>query len=72
MAAAVTPAEAVEAALSKRSPSEAYVTLVASDGYAVGACVLAHSLRRTDTKKDLVAMVTAAVSVHTLCVPPAG
>ena len=42
--------------------AEAYVTLVATDGYGVGAAVLAQSLLDTGTKRDLVVMVTDNVS----------
>lgn len=39
--------------------NEAYVTLVTSDAYVVGALVLAHSLRRTGTTRRLVCLVTS-------------
>lgn len=43
--------------------AEAYVTLATNDGYAVGALVLAHSLRSNHTTKDLCIMITPAVSM---------
>lgn len=46
------------------SSSEAYVTLVTNDSYALGALVLAASLRVTSTTRDLVVMVTSHVSEH--------
>uniref|UniRef100_A0A0R3S5S8 glycogenin glucosyltransferase n=1 Tax=Elaeophora elaphi TaxID=1147741 RepID=A0A0R3S5S8_9BILA len=42
--------------------SEAWVTLATSDGYAVGALVLAHSLRVQQTTKKLHCMITSGVS----------
>ena len=44
--------------------SEAYVTLVTSDSYVVGALVLGHSLRRQHTKRALVCMVTLTVEAQ--------
>jgi len=41
---------------------EAYVTLCTTDGYAVGAQVLAHSLRSHGTSRQLVVMVTPGVT----------
>jgi len=41
---------------------EAFVTLVTSDNYALGALVLSSSLRRVNTTRQLVVMVTAGVS----------
>jgi len=41
---------------------EAYVTLATNDAYAVGAMVLAYSIRATCTTRQLVAMVTPDVS----------
>jgi len=43
-------------------PDEAYVTLATNDVYAVGAMVLAYSIRATCTTRHLVAMVTPDVS----------
>jgi len=43
-------------------PDEAYVTLATNDVYAVGAMVLAYSLRATCTTRQLVVMVTPEVS----------
>lgn len=42
--------------------TEAWVTLATSDGYAVGALVLAHSLKAARTTKKLHCMVTTSVS----------
>ncbi|KAM3727240.1 Glycogenin-1 [Dirofilaria immitis] len=42
--------------------TEAWVTLATSDGYAVGALVLAHSLKAQQTSKKLHCMVTTGVS----------
>jgi len=41
---------------------EAYVTLVTSDEYALGACVLGHSLRRSATRRELVVLVSSGVT----------
>jgi len=41
---------------------EAFVTLATSDDYALGALVLSSSLRRVDTSRQLVVMVTTGVS----------
>ena len=41
---------------------EAFVTLVTSDNYALGALVLSASLRRVNTTRQLVVMVTTGVS----------
>ena len=41
---------------------QAYVTLVTNDAYVLGALVLGHSLRRTQTERVLVCMVTTGVS----------
>lgn len=40
----------------------AYVTLATNNLYAIGALVLAHSLRRANAKRWLVVMVTSDVS----------
>lgn len=40
---------------------EAFVTLVTTDSYTRGACVLGHSLRKTRTTKLLVVVVTPKV-----------
>uniref|UniRef100_A0A915PWF9 glycogenin glucosyltransferase n=1 Tax=Setaria digitata TaxID=48799 RepID=A0A915PWF9_9BILA len=42
--------------------TEAWVTLATSDGYAVGALVLAHSLRVQGTTRKLHCMITTSVS----------
>jgi glycogenin glucosyltransferase len=42
--------------------SEAFVTLVTNDTYALGALVLANSLRETKTNKAIVVLVTAGVT----------
>lgn len=42
--------------------SQAYVTLATNDGYAIGALVLGHSLRSNNTTRDLVVMISPAVS----------
>lgn len=42
--------------------TEAWVTLATSDGYAVGALVLAHSLKVQQTTKKLHCMITTGVS----------
>jgi len=42
--------------------SEAFVTLATNDVYGVGAMVLAFTLRQTQTKRDLVVMVTPEIS----------
>lgn len=49
-----------EPALSPQT--EAFVTLVTQDSYALGACVLGHSLRRANTTRDLVVLITNKVS----------
>jgi len=41
---------------------EAFVTLATNDGYAVGALVLAHSLKSVGTTRDLCIMIAPAVS----------
>lgn len=43
-------------------PSEAYVTLVTNDQYALGGLVLAASLREFGTTRDLVCIVTDKLS----------
>ncbi|KAL7645674.1 UNVERIFIED_CONTAM: hypothetical protein RMT77_004060 [Armadillidium vulgare] len=42
--------------------TEAYVTLATNDRYALGALVLAHSLRRVQTSKQLCVLITPGVS----------
>ncbi|XP_069167302.1 glycogenin-1 isoform X2 [Procambarus clarkii] len=42
--------------------SQAYVTLATNDGYAIGALVLAHSLRSNATTKELCIMISPTVS----------
>jgi len=44
--------------------SEAFVTLVTNDTYALGALVLAHSLRQTNTRAQLVVLTTPGVTDH--------
>lgn len=44
--------------------AEAYVTLATNDRYALGALVLAHSLRDVQTKKQLCILITPGVSDH--------
>ncbi|KAG0065918.1 hypothetical protein BGZ89_007805 [Linnemannia elongata] len=41
---------------------EAYITLLTNNNYASGALVLAHSLRASQTTKQLAVLITAAVS----------
>ena len=43
---------------------QAYVTLVASDSYATGAVVLAHSLRMTGATREISVMVTSNVGAE--------
>ena len=45
---------------------EAYITMVTSDNYVVGALVLGHSLRATGTRRPLVCMCTDGVSPSSL------
>lgn len=42
--------------------SEAFVTLVTNDQYALGALVLAHSLKETHTSRSLVCMTTNSLA----------
>ncbi|CAF3560940.1 unnamed protein product [Rotaria socialis] len=42
--------------------SEAFVTLVTNDGYALGALVLAQSIRQVGTKRNLVVMISKHLS----------
>ena len=42
--------------------TEAFVTLATNDVYAVGAVVWAHSLRRQNTTRKIVAIVTPGVT----------
>jgi glycogenin glucosyltransferase len=42
--------------------SEAYVTLATNDGYALGALVVAQSLRKVGTQRRLVVLVTKTIS----------
>jgi len=58
----VIAAEAEPPEEEEQHPDEAYVTLATNDVYAVGAMVLAYSLRATCTTRQLVAMVTPEVS----------
>ncbi|EDQ90534.1 uncharacterized protein MONBRDRAFT_1946, partial [Monosiga brevicollis MX1] len=41
---------------------QAYVTLCTNDAYVVGAMLLAHSLRRTGTRRQIVCMITEQVA----------
>ena len=43
---------------------EAWVSLATNDSYAVGALTLAHSLRRVNTTKQVVLMITEEVSAN--------
>jgi glycogenin glucosyltransferase len=45
---------------------DAYVTMVTSDSYVIGALVLGHSLIRTKTTKGLVCLVGIDVSDHNI------
>lgn len=40
----------------------AWVTLATNDAYCLGVLVLAHSLRRVNTKHDLVCLITPGVT----------
>jgi glycogenin glucosyltransferase len=42
--------------------SEAFVTLATNDGYALGALVLAQSIRKVGTKRRLVIMISNSLS----------
>ncbi|KAI4492293.1 hypothetical protein M0802_009874 [Mischocyttarus mexicanus] len=44
------------------NPRYAWVTLATNDAYSLGALVLAHSLRRVDTKYELAVLVTPGVT----------
>lgn len=44
-------------------PSQAFVTLVTTDSYVLGALVLAHSLRKSKTTKHLVCLTTTNISL---------
>jgi glycogenin glucosyltransferase len=41
----------------------AWITLATNDGYAVGALVLAHSLKQVGTQHDIHVMYTDGVSI---------
>ena len=43
---------------------EAWVTLATNDEYSLGALVLAHSLKRCQTLRKIVVMVTSSISGH--------
>ncbi|CAN7997054.1 unnamed protein product, partial [Ixodes hexagonus] len=43
---------------------EAFVTLATDDTYSLGALVLAHSLKRVHTSRQLVILITSAVTTH--------
>lgn len=53
--------------------TEAWVTLATTDGYAIGALVLAYSLRESETTRQLHCMVTPNISqplrfnIHLYC-----
>jgi glycogenin glucosyltransferase len=42
--------------------SEAYVTLATTDGYALGALVVAQSLRKVGTQRRLVVLISKSLS----------
>ena len=42
--------------------SEAFVTLATNDGYALGALVLAQSIRQVGTKRNLVVLISNHLS----------
>lgn len=42
--------------------NQAYVTMVTSDSYVIGALVLAHSLRKLHTPKHIVCLITSSIS----------
>ena len=42
--------------------SEAFVTLATNDGYALGALVLAESIRQVGTKRNLVVLISNHLS----------
>ena len=46
----------------------AWVTLATNDDYALGALVLAHSLKKAQTVKKIVIMVTDTISEAMRCV----
>ena len=46
----------------------AWVTLATNDDYALGALVLAHSLKKAQTVKKIVVMVTDTISEAMRCV----
>lgn len=56
------PESVISVKMVQQTAKEAYVTLVTSDNYGVGALVLAHSLRDAGSVRRLVCLVTAAVS----------
>ena len=45
------------------SRKEAFVTLATTDNYAIGALVLAKSIRQTGTKRNLVVMISNNLSI---------
>jgi glycogenin glucosyltransferase len=54
-----------DSTITSSSPTaKAWVTLATTDGYAVGALVLAHSLRNVNTANKLHVMFTAGVSAE--------
>mmetsp|Transcript_15040 Transcript_15040/g.17559 ORF Transcript_15040/g.17559 Transcript_15040/m.17559 type:complete len:670 (-) Transcript_15040:92-2101(-) len=57
----------IKSATEEKIRKEAYVTMVSSDdiGYLMGAKVLAASIRRFDSRRDMVAMVTEEVESAT-------
>ncbi len=57
------PADAAPAAPAMR---EAYVTLVTTDAYVVGALVLGHSLRESGTNRPMICMVTPGLAADSL------
>lgn len=57
------------ASSSSSSNAEAFVTLATKDDYAVGALVLAQSLRQVHTGKKLVVMISSQLSDQLKFVP---
>lgn len=57
---------AITAANHPKSQEEAFVTLIYSDDFVLPVRVLGHSLKKTETKRDLVVVVAGDVSNHNL------
>ncbi len=49
------------------TPTHAFVTLVTTDSYVLGALVLAHSLRKSKTTKHIVCLTTGSISTDKRC-----